>query len=169
MLDLGLSTLSLPEERPRDTLALHQPTEALPINKPPYGTLTAIDLNTGEHRWQVPLGDTPAIRNHPLLRGVPLPPRLGVAGAPGGIVTRGGLVFVTGGGSTLYAIDKTNGRTLWQAELGTRAYANPMTYRTRAGRQFVVVATGAGAGAKLVAFALPPSGARRGDAGAPPP
>ena len=84
-----------------------------------------------------------------------LPPLLGVAGAPGGIVTKGGLVFVTGGGSTLYAIDKTTGATLWQADLGRRAYSVPMTYRTRAGKQFVVIATGAGADAELVAFALP--------------
>ncbi|MGZ8378519.1 MAG: alpha/beta fold hydrolase [Gemmatirosa sp.] len=164
MLDLGLSTLSVSPGRPGDTLGLHQPTEALPINKPPYGTLTAIDMDTGEHRWQVPLGDTPGVRDHPLLRGVPLPPRLGVAGAPGGIVTRGGLVFITGGGSTLYAIDKADGKTLWQGELGARGYANPMTYRTRTGRQFVVIATGAGAGAKLVAFALPDARTRRGDA-----
>ena len=163
MLDLGLSTLSVSVDRPGDTLALHQPTEALPINKPPYGTLTAIDLDTGEQRWQVPLGDTPAIRAHPLLRGVPLPPRLGVAGAPGGIVTRGGLVFITGGGSTLYAIDKADGKTLWEGDLGARGYANPMTYRTRDGRQFVVIATGAGAGARLVAFALPASPRPRPD------
>jgi glucose dehydrogenase len=167
MLDLGLSTLSVSVDRPGDTLALHQPTEALPINKPPYGTLTAIDLDSGEQRWQVPLGDTPAIRAHPLLRGVPLPPRLGVAGAPGGIVTRGGLVFITGGGSTLHAIDKTDGKTLWEGDLGARGYANPMTYRTRDGRQFVVIATGAGAGARLVAFALPDARARGGAAIAP--
>jgi glucose dehydrogenase len=52
-------------------------------------------------------------------------------------------------------IDKSSGRTRWSAELGARGYANPMTYRTRAGRQFVLIATGAGAGAKRVAFALP--------------
>jgi quinoprotein glucose dehydrogenase len=80
---------------------------------------------------------------------------LGVAGAPGGIVTRGGLVFITGGGSTLYAIDKTTGATLWQADLGRRAYSVPMTYRTLAGKQFVVIATGSGADAELVAFAIP--------------
>jgi quinoprotein glucose dehydrogenase len=154
VLDLALSSLSVSPAR-TDTLGLHQPTEALPINKPPYGTLTAIDLNTGAHRWQIPLGDSPAVRNHPALRGVPLPAQLGVAGAPGAIVTRGGLVFLTGGGSVLYAIDKASGATLWEAELGARGYANPMTYRTRAGRQFVLIATGAGAGAKLVAFALP--------------
>lgn len=154
MADLGLQ-LNVSPERPKDTLQLHQPPEGLPINKPPYGTLTAIDLNTGDQRWQITLGDSPNVRNNPLLKGVRLPAQLGVAGAPGGMVTRGGLVFITGGGNTLYAIDKTTGKTLWRGELGTRGYANPMTYRTSAGRQFVLIATGSGAGAKLVAFALP--------------
>ena len=126
----------------------------LPINKPPYGTLVAIDLRTGSERWNVTLGDTPAIRNHPLLKSLNLPP-VGVAGAPGPIVTAGGLVFVTGGGSSLYAIDSHSGATLWSADLGQSAYSVPMTYKTRAGRQFVVIAVGAAAGAKLVAFALP--------------
>jgi quinoprotein glucose dehydrogenase len=152
MLDLPHSSLSvsLPV---RDSSARDQ-VEPLPINKPPYGTLTAIDLATGEHRWHITLGDTPSLRNHPALRGTNLPP-VGVSGAPGGLVTRGGLVFITGGGSVLYAIDKATGATLWQSDLGSRGYANPMTYRTRAGRQFVVIATGAGADARLQAFALP--------------
>jgi quinoprotein glucose dehydrogenase len=126
----------------------------LPINKPPYGTLVAIDLNTGDQKWNVTLGDTPAIRNHPLLKGLNLPP-VGVAGAPGPIVTAGGLIFVTGGGSTLYAIDTQNGSALWSADLGQSGYAVPMTYRTKGGKQFVVIATGAANGAKLIAFALP--------------
>ncbi len=127
----------------------------LPINKPPYGTLAAIDLNTGETAWNVPIGDTPSIRNNPILKGVTLPPMLGVAGAPGPIVTAGGLVFLTGGGSTLYAVDARSGQVLWSAELGQNGYATPMTYRTAGGKQFVVIATGAARGAKLVAFALP--------------
>jgi glucose dehydrogenase len=127
---------------------------SLPINKPPYGTLVAIDLSTGDERWNIPLGDTPGIRNHPALSDLNLPP-LGVAGAPGPIVTAGGLVFVTGGGATLYAIDSENGTTRWSADLGQNAYSVPMTYKTKAGKQFVVVATGAATGAKLVAFALP--------------
>lgn len=127
---------------------------SLPINRPPYGTLVAIDLNTGDTKWDVTLGDTPAIHNHPLLKGLNLPP-VGVAGSPGPIVTAGGLVFVTGGGSTLYAIDVRDGTTAWSAELGQNAYSTPMTYRTAAGKQFVVVSTGAATGAKLVAFALP--------------
>jgi glucose dehydrogenase len=126
----------------------------IPINKPPYGTLTAIDLNTGDTKWQIPLGDTPGVRNNPALRGVALPERLGVAGSPGSLVTKGGLVFSTGGGNVLYAIDSHTGKELWAYDLGQVAYANPMTYRTRDGRQMLVIATGAGANAKLVVFAL---------------
>jgi quinoprotein glucose dehydrogenase len=126
----------------------------LPINKPPYGTLVAIDLNTGDTKWDVPLGDTPAIRNHPLLKGLNLPP-LGVAGSPGPIVTAGGLIFATGGGATLYAIDTNDGHPLWSSDLGQTGYAVPMTYRTKGGKQFVVIANGGAMGAKLTAFALP--------------
>ncbi len=127
----------------------------LPLTKPPYGTLTAIDMNTGDHLWQVPVGDMPNVRYHPALRGVELPERLGVGGAPGPIVTAGGLVFLTGGGMVLYAFDKDTGEELWSGDLGDRGYSSPMTYRTRGGRQFVVIATGSGDGTKLVAFALP--------------
>lgn len=126
----------------------------LPVIKPPYGTLTAIDMATGQHKWQVPLGDTPAVRQHPALAGVALPRYLGVSGAPGGVVTAGGLIFITGGGDVLYAIDTRNGEVAWEYKLGQVAYANPMTFRTRAGRQFVVVSTGAGPRATLVAFTL---------------
>ena len=126
----------------------------LPVHKPPYGTLTAIDLGTGDHVWHIPLGDDPTVRNHPMLRGATLPPLLGVRGSPGPIVTRSGLVFVTGGGQVLYAIDARDGRTLWQHDFDRVAYSVPMTYATREGTQFVVVATGAGANAELVAFAL---------------
>jgi quinoprotein glucose dehydrogenase len=128
---------------------------SIPISKPPYGTLTAVDLATGEFRWQVPIGDTPEVRNHPALRGIALPPALGVSGAPGAMVTRGGLVFLSGGGSTLYAIDARDGSTRWEAALGTRGYSNPMTYRTSSGRQFVLIATGGGSAATLRTFALP--------------
>jgi quinoprotein glucose dehydrogenase len=127
---------------------------SLPLNKPPYGNLTAINLATGDHVWQVTLGDNESVRNHPLLRDLKLQP-LGVAGAPGPIVTAGGLLFVTGGGDVLYALDTRDGSTVWQTDLGARAYAVPMTYRTSAGRQFVVIATGSGNDAVLKAFALP--------------
>jgi quinoprotein glucose dehydrogenase len=147
--DLSAQSLRVVFPSPDST----QRMPSLPINKPPYGTLVAIDLNTGETKWNVTLGDTPAIHNHPLLKGLNLPP-VGVAGSPGPIATASGLIFVTGGGSTLYAIDARNGSMLWSADLGQNAYAVPMTYRTKAGKQFVVIATGGAVGAKLVAFGL---------------
>lgn len=127
----------------------------IPLVKPPYGTLTAIDMTTGEHKWQIPLGDTPAVRNNPALKDVALPEYLGVAGAPGAIVTAGGLLFVTGGGETLFGIDRDSGAILWKHNLGAGAYAVPMTYVTSAGKQFVVISTGARAETRLQAFALP--------------
>jgi quinoprotein glucose dehydrogenase len=124
----------------------------IPLLKPPYGTLTAINLNTGDHVWQVPIGDTPNVRNNPALKGISLPEKLGTAGAPGSIVTRGGLVFSTGGDSKLYAIDKRNGKLLWEGDLQQRSNATPITYQTRSGKQFVVIATGAGSTSTLYAF-----------------
>ena len=126
----------------------------LPINKPPYGTLTAIDLNTGEHLWQVPVGDRPSVRFHPALRRVELPERLGALGLSGAIVTGGGLVFVAAGADNLYAFDAATGEELWAGDLDAPGHANPMTYLTPSGKQMVVVASGAGEGARLVAFAL---------------
>ena len=128
---------------------------SVPIIKPPYGTLTAIDLASGEQRWQVTVGDWPRIRDHPLFKGIPLPP-LGVVGSPGPTVTAGGLVFVTGGGATLYAFDASTGRELWSAPLGAPGYAVPMTYRTRDGRQYVAIATGGdGEPGVLMVYGLP--------------
>jgi quinoprotein glucose dehydrogenase len=149
MVELGRS---LGVRAPAD--AANERAPELPVHKPPYGTLTAIDLNRGEQLWQVPLGDEPSIRNHPLLRGATLPALLGVRGAPGPIVTRSGLLFVTGGGQVLYAIDARDGGTLWQHDFGRVAYSVPMTYATRDGRQFVVVATGSGSNSELVAFTV---------------
>jgi quinoprotein glucose dehydrogenase len=139
----------------RPTVAGADRGPELPAHKPPYGTMNAIDLNRGEILWQVPFGDEPSVRNHPLLRGVTLPPLLGVRGAPGPIVTRSGLLFATGGGQVLYAVDTRDGRPLWRHDFGRVAYSVPMTFASESGRQFVVVATGTGANAELVAFALP--------------
>lgn len=127
----------------------------LPITKPPYGTVTAIDLNTGKRLWQVPLGDMPQIRHNPALRGVPLPPMLGVPGEAASMVTKGGLVFVAGGASKLYALDTRDGRVLWQGDLPGRGYSNPMTYATSDGRQYIAIANGDGDHAELTVFTLP--------------
>ena len=139
-------------DRSRRALTLDN---GLPINKPPYGVLSAIDLNKGEHVWQVPLGDDETVRNHKALANVALPKRLGSVGATGPIVTRGGLLFVSGGDDALYAFDKSTGEELWSFDLGMRSNANPMTYLGKSGRQYVVIATGLGEGAQLMAFALP--------------
>jgi len=126
----------------------------IPLTKPPYGHLTAIDLNKGEIKWHVPFGDTPSIRKNAALKGVKLPAQLGVAGAPGSIVTKGGLVFVGGGDDAIHAVDADTGADVWHAPLPRRTAATPMTYRARNGKQYVVIATGAGEDAALVAFAL---------------
>jgi quinoprotein glucose dehydrogenase len=126
----------------------------VPLTKPPYGHVSAIDLNHGTIAWQQPFGDWPELRNNPALKGAPLPPVLGIGGPQGGVVTKGGLFFVGGEDMSLHAIDKMNGKDLWQGPLPARSYGVPMTYRTRSGKQFVVIATGQGANAALVAFSL---------------
>jgi quinoprotein glucose dehydrogenase len=128
--------------------------EGLPLLKPPYGHLVALDLNRGVIKWRVPFGDMPALRRHPALKDVALPAVLGVPGAPGVLATAGGLVFAGGGDAALHAVDAASGREVWQSPLTRRANGTPMTYRSRAGRQFVVVATGSGEDAALVAFAM---------------
>jgi quinoprotein glucose dehydrogenase len=130
--------------------------DGLPLQKPPYAHLTGIDLNRGEIRWRVPFGKgSNLIRNHPALKGVTLPARLGTPGPPGAIVTRGGLVFIGGADDALYAFDKNTGEEVWNGPLPRRTSGTPMTYRARSGRQFVVITTGSGIDATLVAFALP--------------
>jgi glucose dehydrogenase len=128
--------------------------DGIPLLKPPYGHLVALDLNRGTIKWRVPFGDMPALRRHPALKDVKLPAVLGVPGAPGVLATAAGLVFAGGGDAALHAVDAATGTEVWQAPLARRANGTPMTYRSRAGRQFVVVATGGGEDAALVAFAI---------------
>ena len=70
------------------------------------------------------------------------------------MVTRSGLVFIGGGDGYLYAFDKRTGKEMWRGKVPFQNAAVPMTYRTRSGRQFIVIATGAGVQNSLVAFAL---------------
>jgi quinoprotein glucose dehydrogenase len=128
--------------------------DGVPIVKPPYAHLVALDLNRGDLVWKVPFGDAPELRALPRLQGVTLPDRLGAAGPPGAIVTKGGLLFVGGNDWALSAFDKDTGREVWRHPLPRQATATPMTYRAPDGRQMIVVATGRGEDTALVAFAL---------------
>jgi quinoprotein glucose dehydrogenase len=127
-----------------------------PCHPPPWGTLAAVDLTSGDVRWEVPLGTTPELSEVPEARqwGSPI---LG-----GAITTAGGLVFIAAArDTTLRAFDVETGKVLWEAELPASAQATPMTYRSRSGKQFVVIAAGGHAlfetkrGDHVVAFALP--------------
>jgi quinoprotein glucose dehydrogenase len=108
--------------------------------KPPYTTLTAYDLNTGEIKWQVPNGDHPAT----IARGGPT--GTGGVGARNGIVaTKGGLVFHVGGDSKLRAYDEDTGKVLWEGRFTGSASGVPAGYESR-GRQYVVIIASAGGG-----------------------
>jgi len=134
-----------------------QPTaiQGIPILKPPYGNLVAIDLNRGEIAWKVPFGDTPQLRSNAALKDVALPPRLGAAGAAGVIVTKSGVIIGGGNDSALNAFDAKDGRELWRHVLPREAGGTPVTYLDASGRQIVVIATGRGEDTALVAFAIP--------------
>jgi quinoprotein glucose dehydrogenase len=129
-----------------------------PCQAPPWGTLTGVNLGTGERVFRVPLGEIEALTR----RGVP---KTGTQSLGGGIVTAGGLVFI---GATVdkrfRAFDAQTGEELWSAALPANAHATPATYEGRSGRQYVVVAAGGGGFLRelsadlsdtLVAFALP--------------
>ena len=133
--------------------------DGVPIHKPPYATLTAIDLNKGEHVWRVPFGDIPELKEHPLLKDLDLP-QLGAGppshGLSGPLVTAGGLIFISSATRNLYAFNKRDGELLRTISLDGYGYGNPITYRTESGKQFIVIATSGkdGSDAKLNAYAL---------------
>jgi quinoprotein glucose dehydrogenase len=134
------------------SLFLH---DVIPVLKPPYAYLDAVNLNKGEMLWQVPFGDDEQIRHAPALQGAKLPEKLGAVGDAGVIVTKGGLVFAGGGDTAFHAVDKDTGRDLWSwPTSGLITTGTPMTY-SAGGRQYVVIAAG-GAGTEpvLMAFRL---------------
>jgi glucose dehydrogenase len=126
----------------------------IPFFKPPYAHLVAIDLKNGTIAWRVPFGDMPNLRKDLEALGVTPPPKLGAQGPAGAIVTKGGVVFIGGGDMAFHAVDKTDGADLWSVPT-RETTGTPMTYMTRSGRQYVVIATGRGGDSALVAFALP--------------
>ena len=156
-----VARLGKPENRPSEVEAEYTrlgdtsaELNGIPLLKGPYAHLTALDLNRGTIAWRVPFGDLPSLRQHPALKDVKLPDRLGAPGAPGTIGTAGGLLFVGGGDGALHAVNTDTGLDEWSAPLPQRSSATPMTYRARNGKQFVVIAVGGRTNAELVAFAL---------------
>jgi quinoprotein glucose dehydrogenase len=124
-----------------------------PAIKPPWGTLSAIDLNTGEYRWRITLG----VHDTLAARGVPM---TGTEQYGGPIVTKGGVVFIAATQDAKFrAFDTTSGTLLWEATLPAPGYATPATYSIR-GKQYVVIAAGggklgSGSHDAYVAYALP--------------
>jgi glucose dehydrogenase len=139
---------------------LRQPLQSpigLPCVAPPWGTLAAVSLDSGDVLWQVPLGSVPDQLRLPIQTPIGLP-NLG-----GPLVTDGGLAFISASmDGNLRAFDVETGAELWHDRLPAGGNANPMTYRLSAnGRQFVVIAAGGHGklgtrrGDWVVAYALP--------------
>jgi quinoprotein glucose dehydrogenase len=128
----------------------------LPLAKPPWSRITAIDMNTGEHAWMVPNGPTPDdIANNPALAGVEIPQTGGFTHAML-LVTRSLLFAGEGwnGHPVMRALDKATGETIAEIELPGTTGAKPMTYMLD-GKQYIVVSIGNPGSAELIALALP--------------
>jgi quinoprotein glucose dehydrogenase len=126
-----------------------------PCQKPPWGTLTAVDLNSGEFRWQSVLGEFDELT----ARGIP---KTGTPNLGGSIVTKGGLVFIAATNDRRFrAFDKDTGQELWTKRLPASGHATPMTYQGKDGKQYIAIAAGGGNKyndnymARLIVFALP--------------
>ena len=127
--------------------------EGYPAIQPPWGTLSAIDLNTGEYLWTKPLGEFPELTE----RGIP---QTGTENYGGPVVTAGGIIFIGASKDEHFRVfDKDTGEELWKTKLPAGGYATPATYEVN-GKQYVVIAAGGGkmdtkSGDAYVAFALP--------------
>jgi quinoprotein glucose dehydrogenase len=144
----------------------------LPLLKPPYGRVTAVDLKTGERLWMVPHGNTPeAIKKNPKLQGVEIP-NTGAPSRGTGLLVTSTLLFGGEGGATpvLRAWDKKTGALVTEIQLPGPTTGFPVTY-TKAGRQYIAVAVRAGDAVEIVALALQaataPAGRGRGRGGDP--
>jgi quinoprotein glucose dehydrogenase len=136
----------------------------LPLGKPPYGRISAIDLNKGEMLWQIAHGETPDnIRNHPALKGLSIP-RTGRPGLIGTLATKTLVIAGEGGyftlpsgarGAMLRAYDKATGKEVGAVYMPAPQSGSPMTYMLN-GKQYIVIAiSGGNYSGELLAFRLP--------------
>ena len=149
-------------EIPAAEVALN--VDGIPLVKPPWGRITAIDLKVGEILWQIPHGETPDnIRNHPLLTGVDLP-RTGRVGRVGTLVTKTLVIageagtFTTSSGeegAMLRAYDKATGEEVGAVYMPAGASGSPMTYMHNGQQHIVLAISGGGFAGELIAFRLP--------------
>jgi quinoprotein glucose dehydrogenase len=133
-------------------------TSGLPLVKPPYGRITAYNMNTGDIAWMITNGDTPPnIKNNPALAGLTIP-KTGSPSQAGLLVTKTLLIAGEGpnGQPVLHAYDKATGEEVWQTALPGSQVSLPMTYLHQ-GRQYIVLGVrgSQGGGAQLMAFAIP--------------
>jgi quinoprotein glucose dehydrogenase len=117
--------------------------EGLPLFKPPYSRITAIDMNTGNHVWMVPAGNGDRIRNHPRLKGLNLPPLGGDSTLSGPLLTKTLLIYALTAGGTkngprLVAYDKATGEEVAWTDLPGAAIGTPMTYALD-GKQYIAI------------------------------
>jgi quinoprotein glucose dehydrogenase len=129
--------------------------DGLPLFKPPYSRLTAIDMNTGEHVWMTPTGDGDHVREHELLKGLDLPP-VGGEGASGPLLTKTLLMLglaTRSGDYSLAAYDKSTGDVIAKVALPGRPIGTPMTYLAD-GKQHIALTVG-GSPPELISLALP--------------
>jgi quinoprotein glucose dehydrogenase len=120
-----------------------QMPEGLPLFKPPYSRLTAIDMNTGNHAWMVPTGSGDRIRNNPRLKPLNLPPVGGDITLAGPLLTKTLLIYAlttggSNGGARLVAFDKASGKELAWTDLPGSAVGTPMTYLI-GGKQYIAI------------------------------
>ena len=152
------ATLNIIEARGRGTRTPTMP-QGLPLFKPPYSRMTAVDLNTGDHVWMQPLGAGERVRSHPMLRDLDLPPLGGDGSRSGPLVTPTMLIYAlttggTAGGPRLIAVDKSNGEELASVDIPRGAIGTPMTYLLD-GRQYIALTVGGSPVPELIALALP--------------
>jgi quinoprotein glucose dehydrogenase len=132
---------------------------ALPLFKPPYSRMTAIDMNSGEHAWMRPLGDGDSVRSHAMLKGLNLPPVGGDSTMSGPLLTRTLLVSAltrggSGDGPRLVARDKATGTEVGSVDLPGIAIGTPMTYMVD-GKQYIALTVAAPDVPELIALSLP--------------